>query len=94
MMTLAGNIAYVVASEVIPSDASIYLMPMPDGVPLAVNGPGALILLAVLEGREPVPAVSEATGVAEAEIADAVTSFLADLLDRGILNRTDRSTEG
>lgn len=64
----------------------VYLMQLPDGDPLILQGSGGLIWALAADGESDVPrAVARAVGVPVEEIVEEVGVFLADLVERGLL---------
>lgn len=83
----AADLAFVVADEFDPTDDAIYLMSVPDGTPAILNGPGALIFLAAIEGEDPLGVVMRITGLSSEAVAAGVSTFIDDLLERGFIVR-------
>lgn len=83
--TLAPDVAYVVADDFVPGDDAIYLMQVPDGAPIGLNGSGAFVLLAVLDGLDPVEAAAAASGLSADEVGPDVRVFVDDLVARRVL---------
>lgn len=81
----ASNLAWVVASDFDPTDDQVYAMLLPNGKPTIINGSGALVFLAVLEGLDPLSAVADIVQLPPEQIAPDVQSFLDELLNCGFL---------
>lgn len=95
MYALAPNLAWVVGEHHDPNDANIYLMLVPDGEPSIMNGPGAVIFLAVAAERDPLDAAVRVSGLPPETLADGVQGFLRDLAHRGFIVRApEESTPG
>ncbi len=65
---------------------------VPDGPPLALHGPSALIWLSAVESgntREVVDRVADATGELPQTVEQGVRDFLDDLVARGLLTTGD-----
>lgn len=86
--TLAADIAYIVAADVIPNDDHIYVMALPQGTPLALDGSGALLFLAVADGLDPWETAAAAAGERTPEIDASVSAFLDHLVSLSILSST------
>ncbi len=70
----------------------IYLMPLPDGPPVVLEGSGAVIWLVASRGAEEVcDAVAGQLGVEPEEIAKDVDDYLGVLVERGLLDRAESS---
>lgn len=63
----------------------VYLMQLPDGLPLALSGPAALIWLTAIETSDVATAVAEAMGQARAAVAADVEPFVRNLIAQGLL---------
>ncbi len=66
---------------------------VPDGPPLALLGPSAVIWLSVVEGgdaREVVDRVADATGQFRETVEEGVCGLLEDLVARGLLVTLER----
>ena len=64
----------------------VYLMQLPDGDPLVLQGSGGVIWALAADGVDDVPAtLATALGCRVEEIRTHVTSFLDDLVSRGLL---------
>ena len=65
-----------------------YLMPLPDGDPVALHGTAALIWVVAAEGDPDVPAaVADLLGVEVDTIADETRAYLGSLVDARLLER-------
>lgn len=65
----------------------VFLMRLPDGPPVALEGTAALIWTLAVEREEDVAgAVAEVTGVDRADIADDVEAYLVTLVETGLLD--------
>ena len=79
------RLAYVVDDRTGQSPV-VYLMQLPDGDPLVLQGSGGAIWALAADGVEGVPtALAAAVGSPVDEIRKQVTSFLDDLVTRGLL---------
>ena len=79
------RLAYVVDDRTGQSPV-VYLMQLPDGDPLVLQGSGGVIWALAADGVDDVPtALAAAVGSPVDEIRKQVTSFLADLVTRGLL---------
>ena len=64
----------------------VYLMELPDGDPLVLQGSGGVIWALAADGVDDVPAtLATALGCRVGESRTHVTSFLDDLVSRGLL---------
>lgn len=64
----------------------VYLLRLPDGDPLVLRGSGGAIWALAADGVEDVAAaLAEAVGRPVGEISEHVSSFLDDLVGRGLL---------
>lgn len=64
---------------------ALYLMHVPDGVPLVLTGTAALIWLFAVEGEDVAAALAEVVSDPPADLAQTTSDYLADLVDRGLL---------
>ena len=65
----------------------VFLMRLPDGPPVALEGTAALIWTFAVEREEDVvAAVAEATGMDRADIVDDVEAYLVRLVETGLLH--------
>lgn len=79
------RLAYVVDDRTGQSPV-VYLMQLPDGDPLVLEGSGGVIWALAADGVDDVPtALAAAVGSPVDEIRTQVTSFLDDLVTRGLL---------
>ena len=83
------RLAYVVDDQVAESPV-VYLMQLPDGAPLVLQGSGGAIWALAADGVDDVPATLAAAVDSPIEqIQDDVDGFLAELVARGLLERAD-----
>lgn len=79
------RLAYVVDDQVAESPV-VYLMQLPDGAPLVLQGSGGAIWALAADGVDDVPAtLATALGCRVEEISADVRSFLDDLVSRRLL---------
>ncbi|EAP99597.1 hypothetical protein JNB_05475 [Janibacter sp. HTCC2649] len=78
------RLAFVVPDDV---DApQVFLMPLPDGPPVALEGISAAIWVLAADGEEDVVgAVGALVGKMPSEVGDAVEKYLQELVFRGLL---------
>ena len=82
---IPARLAYVVDDRTAESP-DVYLMQLPDGEPLVLQGSGGAIWALAADGVDDVPAaLADAVGRPVAEIVDDVNSFLGELVTRGLL---------
>ena len=68
----------------------VYLMELPDGDPLVLQGSGGVIWALAADGVADVPAaLATAVGRPVGEICEQVSNFLDDLVRRGLLQADD-----
>ena len=68
----------------------VFLMRLPDGQPVALEGTAALIWTFAAEGEDDVAgAVAQAVGMPREEIADDVEAYLVRLVETGLLTCAD-----
>ncbi|MDT0215574.1 PqqD family protein [Rothia sp. ARF10] len=68
----------------------VFLMRLPDGEPVALEGTAALIWTFAAEGETDVAtAVARAVGLPREEIADDVEAYLVRLVETGLLTPSD-----
>lgn len=80
-----AKLAYVVDDRVAGSPV-VYLMQLPDGEALVLQGSGGVIWAIAADGEDDVPAaVAGAVGCPVDDIVDDVNAFLDDLVARGLL---------
>lgn len=80
-----ARLAYVVDDRGVESPV-VYLMQLPDGEPLVLQGSGGVIWALAADGTDDVPAaLAAAVGCPMEEIVDDVSSFLDELVIRGLL---------
>ncbi len=80
------RLAYVAPDPVDGDAQCVYLMPLPDGPPVLLEGSAAVIWLVAVRGVEDVcGAVAARMGAAPGEIADDVGAYLQVLVGRGLL---------
>lgn len=83
------RLAYVVDDQVAESPV-VYLMQLPDGAPLVLQGSGGAIWALAADGVDDVPAtLAAAVDNPIEQIRDDVDGFLAELVARGLLERAD-----
>lgn len=87
--TVADNVAWVSGLHFTADDEDTYVMVVPDGHPLQLTGVGALIWDCAVSGDDVLDLVTQATGASTAEIEHDVRVFLDELVQRGLLIRTD-----
>ena len=76
------GLAWQVVEE---DELTIYLMPLPDGDPVALRGVGALIWVAAIEGEDAVATIVEATRQPREAIEATVLDYLGQLVAAGHL---------
>ncbi|MFC7488069.1 hypothetical protein ACOCJ7_18105 [Knoellia sp. CPCC 206453] len=78
------RLAFVVPDEV---DApTVFLMPLPDGPPVVLHDVSAVIWVLAADGEPDVgAAMRDVVGGDLTEMEEKVRTFLADLVDRGLL---------
>lgn len=81
-----ADIAWVDGSEY-SYDDDLYLTKIPDGTTVLLRGSSRLVWLAAIESTDPLAEVAAAVGVPAVQIADDVSSFLAELTSKGLLSR-------
>lgn len=86
---VSDDVAWVAGCDFVPDDDDIYLMVVPDGLPSVMNGPGAVVFRAVAEGRDPVEAAVEVSGLPAEGLADGIRGFLRELEQRRYIRRVD-----
>jgi len=67
----------------------LYLTVVPDGRTVMLKDTGRMIWLVATESGNVVEKVASLVGLPAAEIDEDVNTFLADLIDRGLLVRTE-----
>ena len=95
--TVPARLAHVVLESAGEDELTVFLMPLPDGPPVALKATAALIWLFASEGAEDVASVvAEHTDCSIDEIGDHVRSYLCDLVDRGqlIVRESPRKAPG
>lgn len=70
-------------------EPTLYLMHVPDGVPLVLTGTAALIWLFAVEGEDVVQALTEVIADPPPDLAETTYAYLDDLVARGLLVRED-----
>ena len=81
-----ARLAYVISEDQQEGPPVVFVMPLPDGPPQALEGSAALIWIVAAEGEDDVPAaVAEAVARPIAEIGEEVRSYLDHLVDTGLL---------
>jgi len=80
------RVAHVVPEgEPDPPD-SVFVMALPDGVPVVLHGSAACIWLYAAQGEEDVAEViADIAGLSRADVVVNVEGFLAELVARGLL---------
>ncbi len=71
---------------------AVYVAALPDGPPLVLEGSGALVWSALLDGGtvdDVVARVAEASAESAEAVAPAVGAFVDDLVAAGVLDRLD-----
>jgi Coenzyme PQQ synthesis protein D (PqqD) len=67
-------------------DPTVFLVRLPDGLPVVLRGSAAMIWVLAADGEDDVAAaVGALVGMSREDVADAVDRFLDDLLERGLL---------
>jgi hypothetical protein len=80
------RVAHVVPDGEPDPPESVFVMDLPDGVPIALHGSAACIWLLAAEGQEDVAgAIADLAGMARADVVINVERFLAELVRRGLL---------
>lgn len=92
--SLAPDIAYIVATDVVPDDGHVYVMAIPDGTPLSLDGSAALLFLAIVDGIDPWETAADVAGERTPEIDASVDAFLAQLVALNILTSTPHTDGG
>ena len=73
-----------------PADVpTLYLMHVPDGIPLVLTGTAALIWLFAAEGEDVVAALTEVIADPPPDLAETTYAYLDDLVADGLLVRED-----
>ncbi|MFZ2504045.1 MAG: PqqD family protein [Nocardioides sp.] len=92
----APEVAWVAEADAMPypeeGPVRIFLARLPDGVPVVLADSAAAIWGVVAPGvrrADVVRAVAEVTGVPQEMIAADVASFVADLLERGLIDESE-----
>jgi hypothetical protein len=78
-----ADVAWVGVGD--PAAGAVYLMKVPDGRPVVLEGSAAAIWTLAVSGADPVSGIADLTGEAEEVVASHTLAFLADLIDRGLL---------
>ncbi len=84
----AGTVRVADACGWVEQDGIVYVAALPDGPPLVLEGSGALVWRALLDGgtvEQVVARAAEAAGESAAAVGPAVTRFLDDLVRAGVL---------
>lgn len=63
----------------------LYLMHVPDGVPLVLTGTAALIWIFAIEGDDVAAALARIVEDPPADLAQTTAAYLTDLVGRGLL---------
>ena len=83
------TIAYVTDNELEPEDDRVYLVVLPDGRPVILDGSAAIIWRSAADGVADVPAdVADLSGQDVEEIRPQVEGFLAEAVAHGLLDVT------
>lgn len=83
-----GTVRVADACAWVEQAGTVFVAALPDGPPLVLEGSGALVWQALLDGGtvdEVVGRVAEAAGESAATVAPAVVRFLDDLVAAGVL---------
>lgn len=83
--TVPPRLAWQVDEE--QDELVVYLMRLPNGEPVALEGVAALIWVAALEGEDAVSIVAQATGEPRQGIESAVVNYLGELMEAGHLRQ-------
>lgn len=86
------TIAWHVAED--ESELVVYLMPLPDGDPVALQSVGALVWIAAHEGQDVLATVAEATGEEPEAIRRTIENYLEYLVRTRLLEETEPSHSG
>lgn len=79
------DLAWVLDETDDGSPPVLYLMDVPDGVPLVLTGTAALIWLFAVEREDVAAALAEVVADPPADLAQTTAAYLADLVNRGLL---------
>ena len=90
--TVPPRLAWQVDEE--QDELVVYLMRLPNGEPVALEGVAALIWVAAVEGEEAVSIVAQATGESREDIEPAVVDYLGELVEIGHLRRVQDGGQG
>lgn len=83
------GLAWVADHPVADVAPTLFLMHVPDGVPLVLTGTAALIWLFAAEGEDVVEALTEVIADPPPDLAETTYAYLDDLVARGLLVRED-----
>jgi hypothetical protein len=81
----------------VEEDGTVYVAALPDGPPLVLEGPGALVWWAVLDGGgldDVVARVADGAGASVELVAPDVAAFLDQLVGAGVLDVDPTATHG
>lgn len=90
---VADDVAFLVGSDIIVGDTAVYVLRVPDGAPLVLDGSASLIWQAALLEGDTVGLVAAAVEVEPHTIADDVTGFLRHLVAEGYLLCDDEAAD-
>lgn len=79
------DVAWVSAADVGLEGPAVYLLRVPDGRPVVLEGPAASIWTLAITGADPVSGIAEVTGEPTDVVESATLTFLAELVGRGLL---------
>ena len=81
-----ARVAHVVLDEALELPDTVFLMNLPEGLPLVLSGSAAWIWLVAADGEADVAAVvAEIAGRARGDVVTDVERFLEELVGRGLL---------
>lgn len=80
-----GDVAWLSGHDLVETDDAVYVMRVPDGVPVVLSGTASLIWELAVAGESVVDAVAEGLAVADEHVAGDVQRFLTQLCDHGLL---------
>lgn len=81
--SIPARVAHVVRDE---GEPQVFLMRLPDGPPVVLEGTGATIWLLAVDGVDDVAAaVADAVGECRETVADDVEAYLVKLVEIGLL---------
>ncbi len=89
--TVPSRVAHVLGERGDTTGPELFLMRLPDGLPLRLGGTAALIWLVASEGSEDVVSdVAEVVGRLPGDVEQDVIGYLELLVRRGLLEQTGR----